>query len=92
MKRVQLELDSAGFRELLTSQEVSDLVQETAEKVAASAEAAAIPGSVFEVKGPRQGGYGGGRVIAYVAAGNTKAMRSVIYNYALERAISSGGQ
>lgn len=90
MKRVSLELDSDGFRELLTSQEVADLVEESAKQVAAAAEAVSIPGSVFVVKGPKRGGYGGGRVIAYVAADNVKASRSIIYKHALEKAINGG--
>jgi hypothetical protein len=87
MKRVTLELDSEGFRELLTSQEVADLVEESAKQVAAAAEAVSIPGSVFVVKGPKRGGYGGGRVIAYGAAENQAAYREAVYAHTLEKAV-----
>lgn len=87
MKQVSLELDSEGFRELLMSQEVAEVVDQSAERVAAAAASNSSARASWEVKGPKPGGFGGGRQIAYVAAGNKAAMKDSIYNYALERAV-----
>ena len=87
MKRVSIELDSAGFRELLLSDEIAEVVDEAANRVASAAYGHSIPGSQYVVKGPKAGGYGGGRMIAYVAADNTKAAISATDKNSLERAI-----
>lgn len=87
MKRVSIELDSSGFRELLLSDAVADLVEQKAEQVASAAERNSSIGARFVVKGPRQGGYGGGRMIAYVAADNGAALRSATDKNSLERAV-----
>lgn len=78
-KRITLEFLSDGFRELLLSDEVSEVVMEAANRVAETATSEAQSKSKakdaprYVVKGPRKGGYGGGRIIAYVAPDNAAA-------------------
>lgn len=92
MKRVQLEFISSGFRDLLLSSEVASEVNKAAREVAKAATSHKASNDhdapSFVVKGPKRGNYGGGRVIAYVAADNDAAMRAVIYKHALERAVN----
>lgn len=92
MKRIQLEFLSDGFHELLCSEPVSEQVEKAAEKVANVATSSARTTrkgdpAQFIVKGPKMGGYGGGRVIAYVSADNQNAYREAIYGHVLEKAI-----
>lgn len=92
MKRIQLEFLSEGFHDLLCSEPVAEQVEKAADKVASVATSSARTTrkgepAQFIVKGPKMGGYGGGRVIAYVAAENQAAYREAVYNHALEKAI-----
>lgn len=93
MKRIQLEFLTEGFHDLLCSDEVADEVAAAASKIAQKANAAAeVPNRSSEraryiVKGPKVGGYGGGRVIAYVSADNPAATWDAIRNRRLETTI-----
>jgi hypothetical protein len=69
------------------SQEVAEVVDQAAERVASAAAGYGTAHSEWEVQGPKPGGFGGGRQIAYVSCGNRSALRATIYNHALERAI-----
>lgn len=93
MKRVQLEFLSEGFHDLLCSEPVADEVASAAEHVADIATSSATSSKTsdeparFVVKGPKLGGYGGGRYIAYVSADNSEAAWDAIYNHRLETSI-----
>jgi hypothetical protein len=93
MKRVQLEFISQGFHDLLCSEPVAGEVEAAAEKVAGMATSSATRSKTsdeparFVVKGPKIGGYGGGRYIAYVSADNSEAAWDAIYNHRLETVI-----
>lgn len=93
-KRVQIEFLSEGFHELLMSDEVAEQVADAAKRIAdrATAEAGAVSKAKkerpqFVVKGPKAGGYGGGRVIAYVASENASAYTDQTRNARLESVI-----
>ncbi len=96
MKRVQIDFISDGFRELLMSDDISEQVGAAAQKVAAEATKQGSQSknrrhnaepARYIVEGPKPGNYGGGRVIAYVAAENAEARRDAIYAHRLERVI-----
>lgn len=91
MKRIQIEFISSGFREILCSQGVSDEVQKAANKIATQAAASSKTyynlKPEYKVKGPKMGGYGGGRIIAHVAADNGSAIRAALYDHVLEKVI-----
>lgn len=54
-KKIRIELDHAGIRQLLCSSEIAGEVEKAAEAIAARA------GEGYEVVGPQALGYGGGR-------------------------------
>lgn len=84
-KKVRIELNHDGFRQLLNSPEVVRLVDSTGESLAAKAG----PGFVAE---PAQGNFGGGRHICHVGTGNSKdAMYAQATTKALTRALNSSG-
>lgn len=92
MKRIRLEFLSDGFHDLLCSEPIAEQVENAAEKVADVATSSARmtrkgDPPQFIVKGPKLGGYGGGRVIAYVAADNQAAYREAVYAHVLEKAV-----
>ena len=92
MQKIQIEFLSSGFHDLLMSDEVSGVVEEAAANVAAVAVARARSTKTgrhaeYVVKGPKAGGYGGGRMIAYVATGNAAAYLDNVENHTLESAI-----
>lgn len=96
-KKVRLELNSNGIREMLLGKEVEEMIGNKANEIAK--EANSLAGSLdgdepphYVVKGPKAGGYGGGRNIAYVAAGNTEAYIDESRNHTLEKAVSGGGE
>lgn len=96
MKRVRLEFISSGFRDLLMSDEVSEVVMDAAGDVAKTASAMSTANrkrghgdAEYVVKGPRKGGYGGGRIIAYVATNNLLAYYDNVRNATLEKAVWS---
>lgn len=96
MKRIQIEFVSEGFREILCSDEVGELVINTARKIADKATSDSMTSKrcykespIFEAKGPKLGGYGGGRQIAYVSSANESAYREAVFAHRLEKTIYS---
>ncbi len=95
MKRIQLEFVSEGFREILCSEEVGELVINTARKIADKATSTSHSKRhykeppIFEAKGPKLGGYGGGRQVAYVSSANEAAYREAVFAHRLEKTIYS---
>lgn len=85
MKISKIEFNSAGFRALLFSEGVKDLVQKTTDDIAARANANANGG--FEAR-IRKGGYGGGRYIGFITTAEPSAIRAEAEDKALTRAIS----
>lgn len=96
-KRVRIEFISSGFHDLLSSSEVAGVVMDAATDIADSATSIADATvrhtkgrkAEFEVKGPKEGGYGGGRQIAYVAAANPYAYGDAVRHHVLERAVNA---
>lgn len=97
VKRVRIEFISRGFHDLLSSDEVAGVVMDAAANVAESATSIAAATvrhtksrkAEFEVKGPKEGGYGGGRQIAYVAAADPYAYGDAVRHHVLERAMNA---
>lgn len=98
MRRVQIEFLSEGFREILMSDGVAEQVEDAANRIAdrATAEAGAVSNAKdsprFIAKGPRQGYYGGGRVVAFVASENASAYSDQVKNARLESVIYEEAQ
>lgn len=92
--KVRIELESSGIREFLLGPEVEELIGKKAEEIASDANTLAGGGfdevPRYVVKGPKAGGYGGGRNIAYVAAGNSSAFIDESRNHTIEKALGGG--
>lgn len=85
---VRLVFNSDGFRQILQSDGVHDLVQQTAEEIAEKANANNTRGGQgFEAR-TQIGGYGGGRYIGFVTAADNKAKIAESEDKALTRALS----
>lgn len=85
---VRLVFNSDGFRQILQSEGVHDLVQQTAEEIAEKANANNTRGGQgFEAR-TQIGGYGGGRYIGFVTAADNKAKIAESEDKALTRALS----
>lgn len=93
-KKIKIERNSEGIKELLLGPEVSKLLSDVSEKIAGDANILAGLGTdekpEYVVKGPKIGSYGGGRNIAYVAAGNSAAFIDESRNHTIEKAIGGG--
>lgn len=81
--KVRLEMDSAAFRAILSSSEVAGMLRGKAEAIAN----AAGPGHEVTVI---QGGYGGGRAIAFVTTDTFEAMLSEATDRTLSSALDAG--
>lgn len=85
---VRLVFNSDGFRQILQSEGVHDLVQQTAEEIAEKANANNTRGGQgFEAR-TQIGGYGGGRYIGFVTTTDNKAKIAESEDKALTRALS----
>ena len=85
---VRLVFNSDGFRQILQSEGVHDLVQQTAEEIAEKANANNTRGGEgFEAR-TQIGGYGGGRYIGFVTTTDNKAKIAESEDKALTRALS----
>lgn len=85
---VRLVFNSDGFRQILQSDGVHDLVQQTAEEIAEKANANNTRGGQgFEAR-TQIGGYGGGRYIGFVTTADNKAKIAESEDKALTRALS----
>ena len=84
----RLVFNSDGFRQILQSEGVHDLVQQTAEEIAEKANANNTRGGQgFEAR-TQIGGYGGGRYIGFVTTADNKAKIAESEDKALTRALS----
>lgn len=65
--KLRIEFDSKAFREILMSQKVADVLKDTGQRIASTA-TASIPyeGSNGYYCNVTRGGYGGGRMVAFV--------------------------
>lgn len=85
---IRLVFNSDGFRQILQSDGVHDLVQQTAEEIAEKANANNTRGGQgFEAR-TQIGGYGGGRYIGFVTTSDNKAKIAESEDKALTRALS----
>lgn len=85
---IRLVFNSDGFRQILQSEGVHDLVQQTAEEIAEKANANNTRGGQgFEAR-TQIGGYGGGRYIGFVTTADNKAKIAESEDKALTRALS----
>lgn len=85
---VRLVFNSDGFRQILQSDGVHDLIQQTAEEIAEKANANNTRGGQgFETR-TQLGGYGGGRYIGFVTTADNKAKIAESEDKALTRALS----
>lgn len=82
----RIEFISAGFREILLSDGVKELVQSTADEIRDKANTN-YDGDGFE-SSVKVGGYGGGRWIGYVGATDKKSTAAESENQALTRAVT----
>lgn len=78
--------NSAGFKEILESSEVKELVQETAEEIRDKANEN-YGGDGYEVKVQHMG-YGGGRWGAFITSKDLKAAQAESEDKALTRAMN----
>lgn len=86
MSEIRLEFDSAGFRALLLSDGVKELVTDKTEEIAQRANANAGGdgfGTSVEV-----GGYGGGRWVGYVHSTTAAAFKAEAEDKTLSRAVT----
>ena len=84
----RLVFNSAGFREILLSNEVKDLVTEHAEEIKNNADANNTRGGEGFYSNVQVGGYGGGRWIGFVGTLDKEAMIAESEDKALTRAIT----
>lgn len=94
MSEVKIEFNSAGFREILMSEGVRNVVSEATDRIASRANGNLTDGSSEGYEGtvmesPRMSGYGnGGRWVGFVRALDYKAMADEAENKSLSRAVS----
>jgi len=92
-KQFRIQFISKGFHDLLCSDGVYKLVESTAEDIASKANSIASNDDDleekprYEVKGPKIGNYGGGRVIAYMSAANGSAVIDESRHATIEKAL-----
>lgn len=82
-----ISFNSAGFKEILESEGVRELVQDTAQEIADRANAN-NGGDGFEVK-VQHLGYGGGRWGAFISSKDQKAAQAESEDKALTRALNA---
>ncbi len=86
MSDIRLTFDSAGFRALLLSDGVRDLVADTSNTIAQRANANA-GGDGYEAS-VEVGGYGGGRWLGFVHSTTAAAVKAEAEDKALTRAVT----
>lgn len=84
----RLVFNSAGFREILLSNEVKDLVTEKAEEIRVKADANNIRGGDGFYSNVEVGGYGGGRWIGFVGTTDKESEIAESEDKALTRALT----
>lgn len=83
---MEIVFNSAGFKEILESEGVRELVQDTAQEIADKANEN-YGGDGFEVK-VQHLGYGGGRWGAFITSKDNKAAQAESEDKALTRALN----
>lgn len=84
----RLVFNSAGFREILLSDEVKDLVTEKAEEIRVKADANNSRGGDGFYSNVEVGGYGGGRWIGFVGTTDKESEIAESEDKALTRALT----
>lgn len=88
-KTVRIEHISAGWREILMSEPVKQLVSDNAEAVRSRAESMSMmPGAEWTAE-VSVGSYGGGRIVGYVRPANLQAMIDEASGKMLEVAVNA---
>ena len=85
--QVNIEFNSAGFREILTSDGVRAVVQAATDEIQAKANANISEESEGFSSQVRIGGYGGGRWVGHVTATDGASIRAESEDKALTRAV-----
>jgi hypothetical protein len=83
MAKLRVEMNSAGFRQILTSPEVQADLTRRGNAIATQAGEGVTVDSFI-------GGYGGGRAIVIIATDTPEAMRAEAENRTLTRALDAG--
>lgn len=87
MSEMRIEFNSAGFREILLSDGVKTLVEETANGIRDRANSNNSRGGEGFESRSMVGGYGGGRWIAFVSTTDKDSMIAEAEDKALSRAV-----
>jgi hypothetical protein len=87
-KETRIVFNSAGFRDILLSDGVRDVVTNTAEEIKEKANANNTRGGNGFTANIQVGGYGGGRWVGFVTASDNKASLAESEDQALTRALS----
>ena len=86
MKKMQITFISKGFRDVLFSAGVKEILTQQAQVIKNRAEGLAGGDATFNAT-TLAGKYGGGRWVAYVQPGNSEAVEAEAYSKALSRAV-----
>lgn len=89
MADVQIEFISAGFKAILESDGVKELVEDQAKAIADRANGNNDRGGSGFVASSKLGGYGGGRWVAFVSTTDKSSMLAESEDKALTRAIQA---
>lgn len=89
MADVQIEYISAGFKAILESDGVKELVEDQAKAIADRANGNNDRGGSGFVASSKLGGYGGGRWVAFVSTTDKSSMLAESEDKALTRAIQA---
>lgn len=89
MADVQIEFISAGFKAVLESDGVKELVEDQAKAIADRANGNNDRGGTGFVTSTKLGGYGGGRWVAFVSTSDKSSMLAESEDKALTRAIQA---
>lgn len=87
-KNIRIQFNSDGFRQLLLSDGIRQVVQDTAEEICDKANANNERGGTGFSASTQVGGYGGGRWIGFVSATDKNASAAESEDKALTRALS----
>lgn len=87
-KETRIVFNSEGFRQILLSDGVRDVVTSTAEEIRDNANANNTRGGKGFTANVQVGGYGGGRWVGFVTAADEKASLAQSEDQALTRAIT----
>lgn len=86
--RLAFEFNTAGFREILLSEEVRNLVSEKADEIRDKADGNNTRGGEGFYSNVEVGGYGGGRWIGFVGTTDKESMIAESEDKALTRALT----